>query len=62
MNLPTVRIVGNEITWGVLDAALQALGQFMVTDTYGWSECEFEVWDGENAVGRARIVKSYILP
>ncbi|KAL8910406.1 MAG: hypothetical protein Q9171_004279, partial [Xanthocarpia ochracea] len=32
------RIVGNEITWGVLDAALQALGQFMVTDTYGWTE------------------------
>ncbi|KAL8859652.1 MAG: hypothetical protein Q9178_003766 [Gyalolechia marmorata] len=60
LNLPTVRIVGNEITWGVLDVALQALGQHMVSDTYGWTECELEIWDGENAVGRARIVKADI--
>ncbi|KAL8719914.1 MAG: hypothetical protein Q9225_003143 [Loekoesia sp. 1 TL-2023] len=48
-----VRIVGNEITWGVLRAALMALGEYMNGE---WTECEFEIWDGKNQVGTARIV------
>ncbi|KAL8919826.1 MAG: hypothetical protein Q9208_006559 [Pyrenodesmia sp. 3 TL-2023] len=49
-----MKIVGNEVTWGVLRAALAALGQYMVA--YGWTICEFEIWDGRNQVGTARIV------
>ncbi|KAI4233199.1 MAG: hypothetical protein LQ352_008271 [Teloschistes flavicans] len=53
----TVRIVGNEITWGVLRAALTALGSYMLIDKAGWTECVFEVWDGFNQVGAGRIVR-----
>ena len=50
-------IGGDEITWGVLKAALEALTEYMAKDTiYGWTECIFEIWDGENPVGIARIV------
>lgn len=50
-------IGGNEVTWGVLKAALLALTEYMVKDTiYGWTECSFEIWDGRNQVGAARIV------
>ena len=52
----TVKIVGNEITWGVLRAALTALGEYMAIDVNRWTECEFEVWDGKNQVGTARII------
>lgn len=55
----TVRIVGNEVTWGVLQSALSALGTYMVDDDEnGWTECEFEIWDGRNQVGTARIIKT----
>ncbi|KAL8687170.1 MAG: hypothetical protein Q9218_006581 [Villophora microphyllina] len=53
----TVRIVGNEITWGVLRAALTALGSHMLIDAAGWTECVFEVWDGLNQVGMGRIIR-----
>ena len=50
-------IGGDEITWGVLKAALEALTEYMAKDTiYGWTECVFEIWDGEHPVGIARIV------
>ncbi|KAL8999378.1 MAG: hypothetical protein Q9169_001804 [Polycauliona sp. 2 TL-2023] len=48
---------GNEITWGVLKAALEALIAYMAKDEiYGWTKCRFEIWDGPNRVGFARIV------
>ncbi|KAL8837021.1 MAG: hypothetical protein Q9170_002675 [Blastenia crenularia] len=50
-----VRIVGNEVTWGVLRAALTALGNFMATDVNRWTQCTFQIWDGKNQVGTARI-------
>lgn len=52
-----MKIEGNEITWGVLRSALTALGSHMLVDAAGWSECVFEVWDGRNQVGTARIVR-----
>ncbi|KAL8670130.1 MAG: hypothetical protein Q9168_005312 [Polycauliona sp. 1 TL-2023] len=51
-------VSGNEITWGVLKAALEALIQYMVKDVvYGWTRCGFEIWDGENLVGYAKTVQ-----
>ncbi|CAO1598372.1 hypothetical protein XANCAGTX0491_002141 [Xanthoria calcicola] len=49
----TMKIVGNEITWGVLWVALEALGEFAAT--HGWTLCEFEIWDGLNQVGTAKL-------
>ncbi|KAL8941145.1 MAG: hypothetical protein Q9216_002410 [Gyalolechia sp. 2 TL-2023] len=53
----TVEIVGNEVTWGVLQAALSELGIHMTENVNKWTECEFEIWDGKNQVGMAYIVK-----
>ncbi|KAI4114624.1 MAG: hypothetical protein LQ345_004634 [Seirophora villosa] len=50
----TMKIVGNEVTWGVLKAAIAALGTFFV-DTGAYSACSFEIWDGFHQVGIARI-------
>lgn len=50
----TLKSVGNEVTWGVLRAALTALGDYMAR--YGWTICEFEIWDGRNQVGVAKII------
>lgn len=52
-----VKIEGHEITWGVLSAALMTVNAFMRDDHYGWTECKFEIWDGRNLVGIARIVR-----
>ncbi|KAL8668702.1 MAG: hypothetical protein Q9168_006681 [Polycauliona sp. 1 TL-2023] len=49
-------ITGNEITWSVLKVALQILDRFMTADPYGFTQCSFEIWDGENQVGKAQIV------
>lgn len=49
-----MKIVGNEVTWGVLKAAIAALGTFFV-DTGAYSACSFEIWDGFHQVGIARI-------
>ncbi|KAI4284360.1 MAG: hypothetical protein L6R38_001466 [Xanthoria sp. 2 TBL-2021] len=51
------RIVGHEITWAVLRVALETLFKYMQPDAYGFTECAFEIWDGENQVGKAEIVK-----
>ncbi|KAL8703415.1 MAG: hypothetical protein Q9201_003386 [Fulgogasparrea decipioides] len=53
----TMKIVGNEVTWGVLRSALRALGVYMSKETNGWATCEFEIWDGMNQVGTARIIR-----
>ena len=53
--LGTEKIVGNEITWGVLRAALEAVGEFATR--HGWTACGFEIWDGGNQVGRAKITE-----
>ncbi|KAL9602416.1 MAG: hypothetical protein Q9219_001840 [cf. Caloplaca sp. 3 TL-2023] len=53
-----VEIVGNEITWGVLRAALTAVRAYMASDKDKWTECEFQIWDGKNQVGTARIVNA----
>ncbi|KAI4184402.1 MAG: hypothetical protein L6R41_004754 [Letrouitia leprolyta] len=58
----TVKIVGNEITWGVLKSALSALGLYMTEDINMWTECEFEIWDGRNQVATARIIKTTMVP
>ncbi len=50
----SLKSVGNEVTWGVLRSALTALGRYMAQ--YGWTNCEFEIWDGMNQVGVARII------
>lgn len=52
----SMKIVGNEVTWGVLGAALSAVGQYMAGDKNAWGKCDFEIWDGRNQVGVARIV------
>lgn len=49
----TMKIVGNEITWGVLRVALEGLGEFAAT--HAWTLCEFEIWDGLNQVGTAKL-------
>ncbi|KAL8948905.1 MAG: hypothetical protein Q9222_004942 [Ikaeria aurantiellina] len=49
------KLVGHEITWGVLRAALTALGTHMDIEKL-WTPCSFEVWDGPNQVGIGRIV------
>lgn len=49
-----MKIVGNEITWGVLQAALTGLGDFSAK--HGWTICEFEIWDGLNQVGTAKLL------
>ncbi|KAL8727365.1 MAG: hypothetical protein Q9181_005741 [Wetmoreana brouardii] len=53
----TTKVEGNEVTWGVLRAALTALGSHMLIDEAGWTECTFEIWDGFNQVGIARVVR-----
>ncbi|CAL8581223.1 hypothetical protein XPA_006924 [Xanthoria parietina] len=50
----TMKMVGNEITWGVLRVALEGLGEYSATR--GWTPCEFEIWDGLNQVGMAKLV------
>ncbi|KAL8840526.1 MAG: hypothetical protein Q9205_004553 [Flavoplaca limonia] len=50
----TMKIVGNEITWGVLRSALDALRTFAAR--HGWGLCTFEIWDGMNQVGIAKII------
>ncbi|KAI4271433.1 MAG: hypothetical protein L6R38_006876 [Xanthoria sp. 2 TBL-2021] len=52
--LGTMKIVGNEITWGVLRAALTGLGEFSAR--HGWTVCEFEIWDGRNQAGTAKLL------
>ncbi|KAL8907757.1 MAG: hypothetical protein Q9207_001240 [Kuettlingeria erythrocarpa] len=49
----TLKRIGNEVTWGVLRAALTALMKYMAR--YSWTICEFEIWDGMNQVGIAKI-------
>ncbi|KAL8785888.1 MAG: hypothetical protein Q9213_003120 [Squamulea squamosa] len=51
----TMQFVGKPLKWGELNTALQILGEFMVTDQYGWTQCTFEIWDGPAQVGMARI-------
>ncbi|KAL8773650.1 MAG: hypothetical protein Q9209_001416 [Squamulea sp. 1 TL-2023] len=51
----TMHIVGKALKWGAFDTALQILGEFMITDQYGWTQCTFEIWDGPAQVGMARI-------
>ena len=51
------RIAGHEITWAVLRVALETLYKYMQPDAYGLTECTFEIWDGENQVGKAEIVR-----
>lgn len=57
-----MRIVGNEVTWGVLQSALTALGIYMTEDINKWTECEFEIWDGRYQVGMAYIMKTEDAP
>ncbi|KAL8701049.1 MAG: hypothetical protein Q9201_005114 [Fulgogasparrea decipioides] len=52
----TRKVEGNEVTWGVLRAALTALGSHMLISEAGWTECTFEIWDGFNQVANARVV------
>ncbi|KAL9025706.1 MAG: hypothetical protein Q9196_005516 [Gyalolechia fulgens] len=54
----TVKIVGYEITWGVLQSALTAVGMYMRSDVNKWTECVFQIWDGRNQVGIGRIIKA----
>ncbi|KAL8653789.1 MAG: hypothetical protein Q9210_001893 [Variospora velana] len=54
----TMKLVGNEVTWGVLRAALTALGKHF-EKTKVWSECSFEIWDGFNQVGTAMLRGCY---
>ncbi|KAI4235331.1 MAG: hypothetical protein LQ349_003247 [Xanthoria aureola] len=51
------RVAGHEITWAVLRVSLETLYKYMQPDTYGLTECTFEIWDGENQVGKAEIVR-----
>ncbi|KAI4232952.1 MAG: hypothetical protein L6R40_007232 [Gallowayella cf. fulva] len=54
----TMKIVGEDITWQVLDTALQSLGEYMSIDKYGMTECELEIWDGPVQVGSARVIRN----
>ncbi|KAL8730838.1 MAG: hypothetical protein Q9166_003765 [cf. Caloplaca sp. 2 TL-2023] len=56
LHFGSVKIEGNEVTWGVLRAALSALGEYFSFDDYGWTRCVFEIWDGPNQVGIAQII------
>ena len=49
-----MKSVGNEVTWGVFQAALEAYRTFAVS--HGWGVCTFEIWDGMNQVGTAKII------
>ena len=50
-------LLGNEITWRQLHVAMQILRSHMTTDAYRYTECLFEIWDGNTKVGAAQITK-----
>lgn len=44
----------HQVTWGVLQAAIEALGDFM--EQYGYGSVIFQIYDGPNQVGRGSIL------
>lgn len=44
----------HQVTWGVAQAALEALGDYM--EQYGYGSVIFHIYDGPNQVGRGSIL------
>lgn len=44
----------HQVTWGVLESALEALGDWM--EQYGYGSVIFQIYDGSNQVGRGSIL------
>lgn len=44
----------HQVTWGVLQAAIEALGDYM--DQYGYGSVTFQIYDGQNQVGQGSIL------
>lgn len=44
----------HQVTWGVLESALEALADWM--EQYGYGSVVFQIYDGPNQVGRGSII------
>ena len=47
----------HQVTWGVLQSALEALGDWM--DQFGYGSVVFQIYDGPNQVGRGSILPEH---
>ena len=56
MRVTVANANNHQVTWGVLESALEALGDYM--EQYGYGSVVFDIFDGANQVGHGSILPS----